>query len=80
MVETAPGRLCPSRLCDGGPGGADARGHSDRSENRSSYSRPKGYPPKRALLQSGGSFTLLIPAVTWGLVRYGNSILLQSFP
>ena len=42
MVETAPGRLCPSRLCDGGPGGVDARGHGDRSENRSSYSRPKG--------------------------------------
>lgn len=80
MVETAPSQLCPSQLCEGGPCGADARGHGDRSEVRLSYSRPKCYTPKRALLQSGGSFTLLIPAVTWGLVRYGNSILLQSFP
>lgn len=55
MVETAPSQLCPSQLCEGGPGGADVRGHGDRSEVRLSYSRPKCYTPKRALLQSGGS-------------------------
>lgn len=79
MVETAPSQLCPSQLCGRGPGGADARGHGDRREVRSSYSRPKCYT-RRGLCCGVAAFTLLIPAVTRGLVRYGNSILLQPFP